>query len=249
MRNSQSTLGSGEDESRNYIRRDAITDEGLNHFLEAYPGEHITKRDLFYYVYGILHSEEYRTRYANNLRKELPRIPRVATAEDFWNFSHSGKELGDMHVNFEKGDMYPAELLFKCPEMAAHNPEKFYRVEKMKFSGKRPVQDKTMIIYNEYITVSGIPLEAYDYIINGKTAIGWVMDCQQVKTDKASGIRNDPNNWAVETIGNARYPLDLLLRVINISLETQRIVNALPVLRLYHGDAPFEAKNVGDNDA
>ncbi|MFT8718768.1 type ISP restriction/modification enzyme [Acetobacter sp.] len=242
MRNNQGAFCSDENECRSYIRRDAITDEGLNHFLEAYPGEEITKRDLFYYVYGILHSEEYRTRYANNLRKELPRIPRVATAEDFWNFSHSGKTLGDMHINFDSGDMYPAELRFKCPEMAAYNPEKFYRVEKMKFAGKRPEQDKAIIIYNEYIAVSGIPLEAYDYILNGKTAIGWVMDGQRVKTDKASGIRNDPNDWAIEEERNPRYPLDLLLRVINISLETTRIVKSLPPLRLFHADSPNLSK-------
>ncbi|WP_149026368.1 type ISP restriction/modification enzyme [Acetobacter aceti] len=227
----------GGHEYRNYIRHDAITDDGLNHFREAYPGEDITKKDLFYYVYGILHSEDYRTRYANNLRKELPRIPRVASAEDFWHFSRAGKELGNMHVDFDKCDMYPSELRFKYPEMAASNPEKFYRVEKMKFAGKRQEPDKTMIIYNEYITISGIPLEAYNYILNGKTAIGWVMDGQRVKTDKASGIRNDPNDWAVETIGNPRYPLDLLLRVINISLETTRIVNSLPPLRLFYADA------------
>lgn len=236
MSNNLNSLASDGTEHRNYIRRETITDEGLNHFLEAYPEENITKRDLFYYIYGILHSEEYRTRYANNLRKELPRIPRVATADDFWHFSHAGKELGNMHVNFDAADMYPVDLRFKYPELAATNPEKFYRVEKMKFSGKRPDQDKTTIIYNEYIAVSGIPLEAYEYVVNGKTAIGWVMNGQRVKTDKASGIRNDPNDWAIETMNNPRYPLDLLLRVINISVETTRIVKSLPTLRLFHGD-------------
>ncbi len=107
-----------------------------------------------------------------------------------------------------------------------------YRVEKMKFgkTDKDKDKDRTTIHYNDRITVSGIPLEAYDYVVNGKPAIEWVMERQAVKTDKDSGIVSDANDWAIETMGNPRYPLDLLLRVVTVSLETMGVVKALPKL-------------------
>jgi predicted helicase len=105
-----------------------------------------------------------------------------------------------------------------------------YRVEKMKFGKSGKEKDRTTIHYNDSIMVRGIPLEAYDYVVNGKPAIEWVMERQAVKTDKASGIVNDANDWATETMGNPRYPLELLLRVVTVSLETMKIVKALPPL-------------------
>lgn len=204
------------------VRRDGITDAGLAHFQSAYPGEDITKEDLFYYVYGVLHSPEYRERYADNLGKELPRIPKAPTAEAFWAFSKAGRELGELHVDYEAVPEYPARI----EGIAKPTPAQL-RVEGMKF-GKG--KDKTVIHYNAFFTVRDIPLAAYEYVVNGKSVIEWVMERQAVTTDKASGIVKDANTWATETVGDPRYPLSLLLRVITVSLETMKIVRALPGL-------------------
>nr|VFJ74268.1 MAG: Helicase conserved C-terminal domain-containing protein [Candidatus Kentron sp. FW] len=211
-----------------YTRRDGITDEGLAHFRAAYPDEAITKQDLFYYCYGLLHSPDYRLRYANNLAKELPRIPAVKSAADFREFARAGRALADLHLHYETVDMYPATI-----DSTASAPE-HYRVEKMRY-GKtkengKTVKDLTTIVYNHRITVKDIPPEAYDYVVNGKPAMDWVMERQCVKTDKKSGIENDANHWATETMHNPKYPLELLLRVITVSLETMRIVGNLPEL-------------------
>lgn len=210
-----------------YTRRDAITDEGLAHFQEAYPGENISKEDLFYYVYGLLHSPDYRERYADNLSKELPRIPRVKTAAHFWAFSQAGRELAHWHLNYETVELYPVTLqVHGSKPLAAID----YRVEKMKYPKKGKEKDLTTLIYNERITLTGIPLEAYEYVVNGKPALDWVVERQCVKVDKDSGIANDANDWALETMKNPRYPLELFQRVITVSLETMKIVKALPVL-------------------
>lgn len=212
-------------------KRDALTDEGLAHFQAAYPSEVITKDDLFYYVYGLLHSEEYRNRYADNLSKQLPRIPAVKKAVDFWALVEAGRKLGDLHCDYETADPYPVTFVRGDTSLAApSDPEAFYRVEQMKFAGKRPNLDKTTVIYNANITISDIPLEAYDYVVNGKPAIEWVIERQCVKTDKASGIVNDANRYAIETVGDPAYPLKLLQRVITVSLETMKVVRALPPL-------------------
>lgn len=210
-----------------YTRRDAITDEGLAHFQEAYPGENISKEDLFYYVYGLLHSPDYRERYADNLSKELPRIPRVKTAAHFWAFSKAGRALAHWHLNYETVEPYPVTLqVHGSKPLAAID----YRVEKMKYPKKGKEKDLTTLIYNERITLTGIPLEAYDYVVNGKPALDWVVERQCVKVDKDSGIANDANDWALETMKNPRYPLELFQRVITVSLETMKIVNSLPAL-------------------
>lgn len=205
-------------------RRDAITDDGLKHFQDAYPGASISKEDLFYYVYGLLHSPDYRERYADTLRKELPRIPRVKSYEAFKAFSEAGRRLGEMHVHFDTQPLYEGVTLDTGNRKLA--PED-YRVTQMRY-GKG--KDKTTLHYNDRITLTGIPLEAYDYVVNGKPALDWVVERQCVKTDKASGIVNDANDWASETMNNPRYPLELFLRVITISLETMKIVNNLPAL-------------------
>jgi predicted helicase len=214
-------------------RRDAITDEGLSHFRATYPGEEITKDDLFYYVYGLLHSEEYRTRFADNLSKQLPRIPVLKQAKDFWAFVEAGRRLGDLHCDYESVSPFPVTIAQGALELAhIPDPERFYRVEKMKFGGKRPQQDKSTVIYNGNITMTGIPLEAYDYVVNGKPALEWVMERQCVKTDKASGIVNDANRYAIETVGDPAYPLRLFKQVITVSLETMKIVRVLPKLEI-----------------
>lgn len=210
-------------------KQDAITDEGLKHFQDTYPSHAITKEDLFYYVYGLLHSPDYLERYADTLRKELPRIPRVKTYKAFKAFSDAGRRLGEMHVNFDSQPIYEGVKIDYGK--GSLTPETF-RVEKMKYGKEK---DKTVLHYNDHITVTGIPLEAYGYVVNGKPALDWVTDMQCAnsntnKQKKASGIVNNANNWAIETMDNPRYPLELFLRVITISLETMKIVKNFPVL-------------------
>lgn len=210
---------------------DGITDFGFKHFATAYPTESITKEDIFYYVYGVLHSEDYRSRYADNLSKELPRIPCVKKPKDFWEFAEAGRRLGKLHVNYEDADPYSVTYKQGSLSLATiEDPETFYRVEKMKFGGKRPNVDKTTVVYNANVTMTGIPLEAYDYVVNGKPALEWVMERQCLKTDNDSGIVNDANRYAIETVGDPAYPLKLFQRVITVSLETIKIVRSLPKL-------------------
>ncbi len=229
----QSHLFIEDSQTADLQKRDAITDEGLAHFQAAYPNEKITKDDLFYYVYGLLHSQDYRARYADNLSKELPRIPCVKTADDFWKFVTAGRELGYLHVNYEDVEPYPVTFKKGNPKQTEiSNPEKFYYVTEMKFAGNSKIKDKSTVFYNNNITITDIPLEAYKYIVNGKPALEWVMGRQCVKTDKKSGIVNDANRYAVETIGNPAYPLELFQRVITVSLETIKIVKNLPKLEI-----------------
>lgn len=209
-------------------RRDAITDEGLAHFQVAYPGETIGKEDVFYYVYGLLHSPEYRERYADNLSKELPRIPCVKTAAGFRAFSKAGRALAELHLNYETVPPYPVKIDTGGKILTDAD----YRVEKMKYGKQGKDKDLTTLHYNDKITLTGIPQEAYDYIVNGKPALDWVVERQCVKTDKDSGIVNDANDWAVETMKNPRYPLELFQRVITVSLETMKIVKCLPGLEI-----------------
>jgi predicted helicase len=213
---------------RERTRRDAITDEGLSHFQTAYPGDTISKEDVFYYVYGLLHSPEYRERYADNLSKELPHIPCVKTAADFWAFSKAGRALAELHLNYETVALYPVKIDSGSKKLTDAD----YRVEKMKYGKQGKDKDLTKLHYNAKITLTGIPLEAYDYIVNGKPALDWVVERQCVKTDKDSGIVNDANDWAVDTMNNPRYPLELFQRVITVSLETMKIVGSLPGLSI-----------------
>ena len=214
-------------------RIDAISDAALLHFSEAYR-EKITADDLFYYIYGILHSVDYRERYANNLMKELPRIPRVATYGQFAAFRDAGRRLGELHVNYESA---PAYAGVKITGEESGN----FRVTQMKY-GKIPgktgnaAKDKTTLIYNENITITEIPLEAQEYVVNKKSALDWVVERACVKTDKETGIANDFNQWGIEH-GSPRYPLDLVLKVITVSLETMKIVKSLPPLEIYPLDA------------
>jgi predicted helicase len=218
---------------------DAITPDGLKHFQDHYADAQkpISKEVVFYYFYGLLHSADYRTRYVHNLSKELPRIPAVKTFEDFQKFAQAGRDLAHWHLNYETVECYPVqfELTSGATRLSELPPEKF-RVVKMKHPKRKDpetgksVNDRSTVIYNEYITVTGIPIEAYDYVVNGKSAIDWVMERQAVTTDKDSGIVNDANLWATETMDNPRYPLELLQRIITVSLQTVRIVRSLPSL-------------------
>ncbi|MCP3725410.1 DEAD/DEAH box helicase family protein [Paraburkholderia sp. CNPSo 3272] len=215
-----------ESETPERTRHHAISDEGLAHFQSAYPGEELSKEDIFYYVYGLLHSPDYRERYADNLSKELPRIPCVKTAADFWAFSKAGRKLADLHVNYETVEKYPLQI--EGGGLLLTDAD--YRVEKMKYGKNGKDKDLTTLIYNDKITAKGIPLEAYDYVVNGKPALDWVVERQGVKSDKDSGIVNDANDYAIETMNNPRYPLELFQRVVTVSLETMKIVKSLPRL-------------------
>ena len=221
-------LLSGIEEEKSSVR-DGITDAGLAHFQAAYPDEAIGKEDLFYYIYGLLHSEEYRSRYADNLTKQLPRIPPVKKAKDFWAFSKAGRDLAELHVNYESVHPY-MNVKIEGTRFAKKQPLDDFRVEKMKFGKNGKDKDKSTVIYNHKITITKIPLQAYDYIVNGKSALDWVMERQCVKTDKKSGIENDANRYAIETMKDASYPLNLFLRMITVSLETVKIVKGLPAL-------------------
>lgn len=210
----------------NATRRHAITDTALAHFQTAYPNEIISKQDIFYYIYGLLHSDDYKARYADNLTKELPRIPCVKKTTDFWVFSQAGRDLAGLHVNYES--VTPYLVSYKEGKLAVDMlDDADFRVTQMKFASKA---DKTTVVYNNKITMKDIPLEAYEYVVNGKPALEWVMERQAVTTHKDSGITNDANDWAIDTMQNPRYPLELFQRVITVSLETMKIVSALPKL-------------------
>lgn len=205
-----------EPKEKEYIRHDGVTDYILQEAREKYRTNAITKEDIFYYVYGFLHSEEYRKQFSADLKKMLPRLPLVENAVDFKAFSEAGRRLADLHLNYEKRP--------KPEQVIVERKADDYIVEKMKFKSK---QDKSVIIYNNHITIKNIPLEAYDYVVNGRSAIEWIMERYQVKIDKASQIKNDPNDWAKEH-NDPTYILDLLLSVITVSLETMKIVKGLP---------------------
>lgn len=212
-----------------YVRRDGVTDWILDTARKQY-GYKVTKEDIFYYVYGLLHSPEYRTEFATDLKKSLPRLPLVEKADDFWAFSKAGRELANLHLNYETIEPYK-----KCNILYAPFTNKGdrinYHVEKMRF-GKidSKTADKSIIHYNNAIIIEHIPAEAYEYVVNGKSAIEWIMERYAITTDKKSGITNDPNDWAREH-NDEKYIFNLLLRIINVSVQTVEIVKGLPRLK------------------
>lgn len=204
---------------KDYIRRDGVSDFILERAKKQY-GKNVTKEDIFYYVYGFLHSPKYRETFANDLKKMLPRLPLVDDVRDFWAFSKAGRKLADLHVNYE-------QVPFHNDVVVNGEDSNYFKVEKMRFSKK---DQKDTIHFNSKITISNIPAKAYEYVINGKSAIDWIMERYQVSTHKESGIKNDPNDWT-EEVGNPRYILDLLLSVINLSIQTVDIVDGLPKMQ------------------
>ena len=213
--------------------RPAISDRGMKLFHSAYPEKVISKEEIFYYTYGFLHSTYYRNRFANTLDKEFPGIWPVKKYEDFLAFVEAGRALGKLHCDFNESEPFP--VVFNKGEPALVAPQdlkNFYRVTKMKFARKESKPDKSTVIYNSNITISGIPLDAYNYVVNGKSALAWVMERQQISVDKDSGIVNDPNDFANEAMGDPAYPLKLFQRIITVSMETLKIVEGLPPLDL-----------------
>ena len=221
--NSGST-GSLFDKGDDYVKRDGITDFILTRAQQQY-SKKVVKEDIFYYVYGILHSPDYRKAFENDLKKMLPRIPLVEEAKDFWAFSKAGRELADLHIHYESAPACPDVTVTGLPESGKVASD-YFRVEKMRFPKK---DQKDTIIYNSRIKLTNIPLAAYDYVVNGRSAIDWIIERYQVSTHTDSGITNDPNDWAKEQ-AKPRYILDLLLSIITVSLKTNTLVASLPKL-------------------
>ena len=197
----------------------SITDWALTLFKKTY-GEDVTKDDIFYYVYGILYSNEYRNLYSADLSKMLPRIPLSA---HFSEFVTKGLQLSKLHAGYEMAEPFKLEI----NKLPAAN----LRVEKMRYGKKGKEVDKTTIIYNSQITITGIPLEAQQFMIGSRSALDWIIDRYQVKTDKASGIINDPNDWALE-VGEPEYIINLLQKIVTVSVETVKIVEKLPPIEV-----------------
>ncbi len=193
-------------------RRDNITEWALAQFRTHYQDDTITKWDIFHYTYGLLHHPTYRERYQANLKRDLPHIP---FAEDFWGFVHAGAELAELHLNYESYPKYDKLRYIETPGMPIE-----WRVEKMKLS-----KDKTQLKYNDFLTLDSIPAEAYQYRLGNRSALEWIVDQYRVKVDKRSGIKNDPNRADAP-----RYIVDLIARVISVSLKTVEVVKNLPAL-------------------
>ena len=193
-------------------RRENITDWALAEFRTHYDDDTITKWDIFHYNYGLLHHPTYSEKYEMNLKRDLPHIPFVA---DFWSFADAGAALANLHVNYESAAKYD-----RLKYIETEGTTVDWRVEKMKLS-----KDKTQLKYNDFLTLDGIPTEVYKYRLGTRSALEWVMDQYRVKTDKRSGIVNDPNH-----ADQPRYIVDLIARVIHMSLKTVEIVAGLPTL-------------------
>nr|WP_279221976.1 type ISP restriction/modification enzyme [Actinomyces wuliandei] len=227
-----------------YRRVDNITDATLHAYREAY-GPTVGKDDVFYYVYGLLHSPDYRSRYGADLKKSLPRIPLVASRADFVAIATAGRGLADLHLDYETVEPWPLTLTVDGKDMPWAQRDRIapalLHVTKMRYAKTRvdgkQADDKTTIVYNEQVSVSGIPEAAQDYLLGSRSGLDWLIDRYQVKSDKASGIVNDPNDWMAEGAGGgptepARplYLLELIARVAAVSMRTQQIVSALPPL-------------------
>lgn len=212
-----------------YTRHDAITDEALTFFRKAYPNgiagptkksrrRLIEKEDIFYYIYGILHSKEYRNRFDANLKKELPRIP---LSDNFEYFCSCGKALAELHLNYEAAELYPLTVIGN-----AENPGP---VEKLRWGKKRNSAtgkvepDKSTLVYNSNLTFKDIPDIAYRYVVNGRSPLEWIIDRYQVKTDAASGIINDPNLYSEDPL----YIANLIRRLVTVSVDTVKIIDSM----------------------
>ena len=205
--------------------QDNISDGALDAYRNRY-SQWVTKDQIFAYVYGILHSPDYRERYADDLAKLLPRIPEAATADAFRAFSEAGQRLLDLHIGYETAEPYT--LKERLTPGAPNGPER-YRVLKMRWGTSGNNTDHSVIVYNDWITLTGIPDEAHEYVVGPRSTLAWLLDRYQVKTDKESSIVNDPNDWGAE-IGNPCYIIELVKRVTTVSVETMAIVRTLPPL-------------------
>ena len=210
-----------------YVRVDNITDEIKQVYRDAL-GSGVSGDDIFHFVYGKLHDPGYRTQYAADLKKMLPHIETPNSRAEFDKFAVAGKELMGLHVNYESVEPWPLDIQVKGDE----SDRETWRVQKMKWAKRKDpetgknVNDVTKLIYNKQVTITGIPAEADEYMLGSRSAVAWLIDRYQVKKDKASGIVNDPNDWADE-VGNPRYIVDLIGKVTRVAMETVRIVDGL----------------------
>lgn len=191
---------------------DTLNDKAISLFKERYDDKSITSSSVFSYIYAVLNSKSYREKYSNNLGKEMPRIPFL---KDFWGWSNIGKALIDLHLNYEKAKPFAGVKIEKNTED--------YKVTKIRYLLK---DRKDTIIFNDHIIISNIPLKAYDYVVNGRSPIDWVLDQYQYTVDKESGIINDPNTY--DEVKGGKYVFDLILSLITVSLETQKLIKELP---------------------
>ncbi|PPH80469.1 type ISP restriction/modification enzyme [Rathayibacter sp. AY1D9] len=204
-------------------RIDNITDSALARYRQLY-GAEVSADDVFFFTYGLLHSVDYRTEFAADLKKMLPRIPELEAGTDFWAFAAAGRELSALHIGYEQVAPYPVNIAGDTGGPVVVTSKK------MRFGGKAGAWDRSTIKVTDSITITGVPEQAHEYMLGSRSAIEWIFERYVVKTDKSSGIVNDPNLWGTEH-GNTRYILDLLLRIITVSVETVKIVNGLPTLK------------------
>lgn len=191
---------------------DTLNDNALSLFKEKYEDKSITSSSIFSYIYAVLNSKDYKEKYSNNLSKEMPRIPFL---KDFWGWSNIGKQLIDLHLNYENAKPFDGVKVSKNAEN--------YKITKIKYISK---DRKDTILFNDHIIISNIPLKAYDYVVNGRSPIDWVLDQYQYTVDKESGIIDDPNTY--DEVKGGKYVFDLILSLITVSLETQKLIKELP---------------------
>ena len=196
-----------------YKKRYAISDAALTKFKGIY-GDRVTKEEIFYYLYAVLHSKDYISAYEDNLAKEMVRIP---TLEKFPKYVEIGRQLAELHLNYET----PADAAALGLDIQIVKED--YAVSKMHFKKNGKDTDKGIIIFNDYITISNIPERAYEYVVNGRSGIEWIMESYRVKIDKDSGIIDDPN-----TYGDEKYIFNLLISIISMSLKTLDLIDSLP---------------------
>lgn len=218
-KNKDKSLFENSDEIKEENKKDGISDYIFNLAKQKYSTK-ITKEDIFYYVYGFLHNEDYKKEFEADLKKLIPRLPLVDDYRIFKTYSDIGRELADLHLNYENIEKDKVIIV----EGEENNN---FKVEKMRFTSK---DKKDVIIFNSDIKIKNIPLEAYNYQVNGKSAIEWIMERYTITVDKDSQIENNPNLWCEEN-KNPRYILDLLLSVISLSVRTNELVKKLPRIK------------------
>lgn len=206
----------GLEQQGRFVRHDGVSDFILHEF-QSILGSSVTKEDIFYWVYGALHSPSYRTKFEADLKKQLPRLPLPEDRPSFDRVQKIGRALARLHLNYEHVEPWPLE------EVVTPGAKKSLRVEKLRFGKKGKDEDKSVIVVNPTLQLVGVPAKAYEYVVNGRSAIEWIFDRYQIKTDADSGIVNDPNKWGEEH-GDERYIVDLLKRVVRVGMETVDLV-------------------------
>lgn len=219
------TLDLGETRIDGYQRVDNITDQQLAEFRGKY-GDAVTKDDIFSYVYGVLHSHQYRSVYSDDLRLSLPRIPKATSRSDFHAFVSAGSRLIEMHVGYESVEPYPLDEVWQRPQGSRGDP---YEAAKPHFIRVDGEVDRSRIAYNAQLTLANIPADAHRYFLSSWPALEMLLYGYQEKVDKKSKLRNDPNDWR-HASGDRRYIIDLIKRVVRVSVDTVDITKALPEL-------------------